>query len=252
MFARLGLLPARAAVRQRWVGFTARLLVWRRLCVWTAAVNTEVASRRWVGLAMRLRVVQWHLCKQRMACRWRRLAYRLARCELSQMDNSSPAPPPVSLPAAPAMADPLLRDLPSLVLVLVPVHMYLWPILAATAAILTLLLVTYYPPSHVITAAALISPIIIIRASVSHSMAEAAARVPRGPRGEVLSSADLRRTRVLREGAHAGGLAPRVSGGMGAIGERALLTRTRRDEIGDSSREVVPAGPPPDASLCCC
>ena len=98
----------------------------------------------------------------------------------------------------------------------------------------------------------LVVPIVIVHASVAHGAAEAAARVQRGPRGEVLSSADMRHTRVLREGAHAGGLASRVSGGMGAIGERALLARTRRDEIGDYSREVVPAGPSPYASLCCC
>jgi len=246
MFSRLGLLPARAAVRRRWVGFTARLLVWRRLREYTTAVNTEVTSRRWVGLAMRLRIVQWHLCRRSMACTWHRLAYRLAyRCELPQMAASS-ASPPVSLPAAPATADPFLRNLPSLVLA----HVCLWLVLAAAAAILILLLVTHHPPSYFITAAALIVPTVIIRASVSHGAAEAAARVARGPRGEVLSSADLRRTRVLREGAHAGGLASRVRGGMGAIGERALLARTRRDEIGDQSREVVPAGSPPYASPC--
>jgi hypothetical protein len=113
-----------------------------------------------------------------------------------------------------------------------------------------LLLIAHHPPSNLVSAAVLVVPIVVIHTSVAHGAAEAAARVPRGPRGEVLSSADLRRTRVLREGAHAGGLASRVCGGMGAIGERALLARTRRDEIGDQSREVVPAGSPPYASLC--
>ena len=246
MFARL--LPARAAVCRRWVGFTARLLVWRRLREWTTAVNLEVASRRWLGLAMRLRIVQWRVCERRMACRWRRLSHQLARCELSQVATSSPASPPVPLPAA--TADPFLRNLPSLV----PVHIWVWLILAITAAILTILLATHHPSFYFITATAavIIVPVIVIRTSISHGMAEAAARIPRGPRGEVLSSASLRHTRVLREGAHTGGLASRVGGGMGAIGERALLARTRRDEIGNCLREVVPAGPSPYASHCCC
>jgi hypothetical protein len=217
----------------------------RRRCLRSAAPLRTSAQRGCVCASAPTFSSPDSICRRRMACRWRRLAHRLARCERS-LATSSPVSPPVSPPSAPATADPFLRNLPPLV----PVSM--WLVLAAAAAILTILLVTHHPPSYFITAAAFIAPIVVIRASVSHGMAEAAARVPRGPRGVVLSSADLRRTRVLREGAHAGGLASRVGGGMGAIGERALLARTRRDEIGDCSREVVPAGPPPDASLCCC
>jgi len=185
--------------------------------------------------------MQWQLGRESVAHGWRRLASRLTRSALS------PTSPPTLQPATPATADAILRSLSSSM----PAHVVCsWFVFATTATLLTLLLMAHRPPSYLITAAVLVVPTVIIRASVSHSAADAAARVPHGPRGEVLSSADLRRTRVLREGAHAGGLAPRVGGGMGAIGERALLARTRRDEIGDQSREVVPAGSPPYASLC--
>jgi hypothetical protein len=136
MFARLGLLPLRTAVRLRWVSLTARLLVWRRLREWSTAVSTEVASRRWVCLAMRLRIVQWHRGREGMAHGWRRLSSRLARCELPPVAATSPASPPASLPAAYAIADPVLCSLSSLV----PLHVCTWLAFAITAALLMLLL----------------------------------------------------------------------------------------------------------------
>jgi hypothetical protein len=221
MFARLGLLPLRTAVRLRWVSLTARLLVWRRLREWSTAVSTEVASRRWVCLAMRLRIVQWHRGREGMAHGWRRLSSRLARCELPPVAATSPASPPASLPAAYAIADPVLRSLSSLV----PLHVCTWLAFAITAALLMLLLIAHHPPSNLVSAAVLVVPIVVIHTSVAHGAAEAAARVPRGPRGEVLSSADLRRTRVLREGAHAGGLASRVGPRTGGGAQTSRASR---------------------------
>ena len=60
------------------------------------------------------------------------------------------------------------------------------------------------------------------------------APAPRGPRGGVEDSMALQERSMLCEGAHAGGLAARVCCGIGAVRERALLARVRRDRLGDA------------------
>ena len=59
-----------------------------------------------------------------------------------------------------------------------------------------------------------------------------------GPRGDVSDGTALQARSALWRGAHTSahgpsGLAARVRCGMGAIGERALLARVRRDELGE-------------------